>query len=759
MRITRLTALAAGAILWASLAPLAAQEAAQGEAKGFSFRVDPLVLTYMNSDSDTDSAKFIEYRDLEDGVTGTLRLSGESADGERYLNLDADNMGYDDARYRFGYGSVGRYSIDVDYNLIVHNFGNNGRMLFTRTGPGRYEVADATQQALQNAVTANQRLLTFPFLNNLVQPYLANATRVDVGLQRDRLLVRADLGRMAAFNWGAEFFQEKRDGTRPFGATFGFNNITELPEPIDYTTQDAELSGEWNSDRAGLRFGYRTSKFENSISTVVWDNPFRITSSTDPSAYQAPGTASVNGSALGFADLAPDNKANTLFLSGRAKFGQSWFANGSAAYITMKQDDPLLPYTLNTALRGINFDGTTFDPTNPANLPERNADNEVDVMTATAQAGTDLGENFDLTFRYRYYDYDNSSKRIEFPGYVRYHGVWEDIARVTVPYSYTRQDASAELGWDINNRSRLALSYGLQSWDREFREVEGSDEDILRLTYDNRLTDRFNLRARYEIGDRSIDGYDVEAAEASFPEPEGVSLPEGLRRYDEAERNYDEYNLQGQWFPTDTWNFTFGVTGRDEDYDKSELGLQSDDIFQYNAEVAFVPSDALSLYLFGQWADRQTFMISRQSGATPSTNPIDNWQVDFDESTATLGLGLTTTFAEKWTADVSVRRSDSDGDADFTAYPGGAPLASPLRTAAQDFSNYEDTELTAALAKLGYKINDRFSLGLGYLWEDYTIDSFILQDLQNYLPGALLLNGNYGDYTGEVLYFDVGIRF
>lgn len=67
--------------------------------------------------------------------------------------------------------------------------------------------------------------------------------------------------------------------------------------------------------------------------------------------------------------------------------------------------------------------------------------------------------------------------------------------------------------------------------------------------------------------------------------------------------------------------------------------------------------------------------------------------------------------------------------------------------------------LHAALAKLGYKINNRYSLGLGYLWEDYTIDSFILQDLQNYLPGALLLNANNGDYEGEVLYFDVGIKF
>ena len=427
--------------------------------------------------------------------------------------------------------------------------------------------------------------------------------------------------------------------------------------------------------------------------------------------------------------------------------------------ITMEQDDALLPYTLNNSIVGINFNGSTFDPTNPANLPERNADNKVEVTTLTAQAGTDLGESFDLTFRYRFHDYDNSSKRIELPGYVRYHGVWEDIARITVPYGYTREDASAELGWDIGKRSRLALSYGLQTWDREFREVESSDEDILRLTYDNRLTDRLNLRARYEIGDRSIDGYDVEAAEASFVEPEGVTLPEALRRFDEAERNYGEYNVQAQWFATDAWNFTFGVTGRDEDYDKSELGLISDDIFQYNAELAFVPSDALTLYLFGQWADRQTFMISRQSGATPSTNPIDNWEADFDESTATLGLGFTTAFAERWTADISVRRSDSNGDTDFTAFPGGLPLASPPRTAAQDFSNYEDTELTAALAKLGYKINNRYSLGLGYLWEDYSIDSCILQDLQNYLPGALLLNANYGSYEGEVLYFDVGVKF
>jgi MtrB/PioB family decaheme-associated outer membrane protein len=779
MRTTKLIAIAAttAAILWVGLAPLAAAQEtptqepaamapaapAAGEAKGFSFRVDHLVLSYENTDNDTDSAKFVEYRDFDDGALGFLSLAGESADGERYLDFDASRIGRDDARYTLGYGAWGRYSLAIDYNQIVHRFGNNGRLLWTRTSDSRYSIPDEVQAFLQAQATANRSRLNFAFLNNLLQPFLANANVIDVGLERDRLLTRLDFGRTSRFQWGLEYAREERDGTRQFGGSFGFNNVSELPEPVQYTTQDAEVAGEWNGERGGLRFGYRMSSFENDVSTLFFDNPFRITDSTDAGAYQAPGTGSVAGAALGFADLAPDNEARQFFLSGRAKAG-TWFFNGNAAMINMTQDDPLLPYTLNSAIRGINFDGTTFDPTNPANLPERRADNEVDVLTFNGQAGTDLGESFDLTFRYRMYDYDNQSRRIEFPGYVRFHGVWEPIARITVPYAYTRQDASAEFGWDIGTRSRLALSYGLQLWDREFREVESSDEDILRLSFDTRPMDRLTLRARYERGDRSIDGYDPEAAEATFVEPEGVTNLPALRKFAQAARQYDDYNFQAQWLATDTWNFTAGVTGRKDDYDESQFGLISDEILQYNAEAAFIPGENLTLFLFGHWADREVFQRSRQSGATPSTNPLDTWMVDFDEDNMTLGAGLTTKFATKFTLDLTANHTESDGFADFTAFPGGLPLGPPAaglppRTQAQDFENYEDIELTSVLAKLGYKVNDRFSLGFSYLWEDYTIDSFILQDLQFYLPGALLINANNGDYDGQVFRLDLGVSF
>jgi len=109
----------------------------------------------------------------------------------------------------------------------------------------------------------------------------------------------------------------------------------------------------------------------------------------------------------------------------------------------MKKDDPLLTYTLNSAIVGLTETGAKFDPTNPANLPTNSANRKVDVTAISALGGTRLGDKFGLTFHYRFYDYDNKSPAIEFPGYVRFQAVWEPIGRVAFPFSYKRQNAGA----------------------------------------------------------------------------------------------------------------------------------------------------------------------------------------------------------------------------------------------------------------------------------------------------------------------------
>jgi len=764
---TRATALgillAAGCLAFAG--PAGAQEAAKeaekakpaepaAKSSGFSFRLDPLVIEVLNVDLDTSSSKFNEYRDIQSGFNlPQLHVAGESADGERLLDFRAVHVGRDDARYTLAYGTPGRFQLLVDHNKIVHNFGNDGRMLWTETSPGVYEIANPVQQAIQNAIAQqagiNPAVLTFPFLNNLLAPYLATAQRIDLGLRRDRSRVRLDYGQMGALAWALEVTHEKRTGTRPYGASFGFSNATEVPEPIDYDTDGAELSGEWTGKTSGLRFGYRTSRFENNIGSLSWDNPFRATDSTDPNAYTAPGSGSINGPSRGLADLAPDNRSNVVFVNGRTQLGADGWLQASGSYNRMTQNDPLLPYTVNTAIRGINFAGATFDPTQTANLPVTKADTRVDTLNLNGDAGTRFGKTLGLTLRYKYYDYDDKSPRVSFPGYVRFDAVWEPIGRITVPYAFKKQDVGAELTWDANHENHFVFSFNHRILHRKFQEVEKSDENIYKIAYDSQPVKGLAIRASYERADRNIDGYDFEAGEDSFLDPgTPTNLPD-LRKFSQAARQSDNYAVTVQWLPAEAWSVSAGFTKRKENYNESLFGLIDDDVWQWNGEVGYTPTESLDIYLFGQHVDRESFQRARQSGAASSTNPADNWNATFDELNDLYGLGLTAKLDKLWTLDLSGRYSKSNGKADLTSPPGGTP------NVAFGFNNYEDIKLAAFLAELDYQVTPAASVGLTYRYEDYTIDSFIRQGLNFYLPGTLLLNANSGDYQANVY----GVRF
>ncbi len=750
-----LSALATGLLLLAGLGSAAAEEDKPQE-KGFSFSADPIVIGAIATDVDTNSSKFQEYRDFSSGLTLDFNLLGVSGDGERVLNITGVNVRRDDARYTIDYGKPGAYTLLVDYNKIIHRFGNDGHMLYTYNGGGRYEIANPIQSAIQTALetqfAANPSGINFTFLDNLISPYLATAHSIDLALQRDRTLARLDLGKMGNLAWGLEYTRELRSGTRPYGGSFGFSNATELPEPIDYDTTGAEVAGEWKGESGGLRFGYCYSDFKNNRSTMYFDNPFRATNSTDPSAYNAPGSSSINGAAVGFADLAPSNQAGLTFLAGKGHVG-GWWGSFNASYNQMKQDDTLLPYTLNSSIVGLTETGGKFDPTNPANLPVNSADRKVDVTSFSALGGTRFADRFGLTFHYRYYDYDNKAHEIEFPGYVRFHAVWEAIGRIAFPYSYKKQNAGAELGWDLSHSTRLSLTYDRESWDRPHREVENSDEDILKLNLDTTPSDRLNLHASYEYGDRSIGPYNTAAANATFVEEEVPTNQPGLRKFDEAARKYDAFNVLAQLTPNDVWSFQLGGNTRYEDYNKSEFGLTYDDIWQLNAEVSYSPGEKIHFYLFANHADRKNQVKSRQSGSSPSVNPQDDWTATFKEITDVVGAGLNAKLNDRWSTEITADYSYSDGEADIFSPPGGSP------DLAVGFDNYEDIKLFSILGRVDYQLSKRAKTGLFYRWEDYTLDSFIIQGLDNYLPGALLLNPELGDYRGMILGIDVTVNF
>lgn len=726
---------------------MAKKEGGSSSGQGFSYRLDPLVIGVVDSHVDNRSAKFEEYRDTSNGfVLPLLHIEGESADGNRTLDLLAQNVRRTDARYTLDYGVPGAYELYFDYNKIPHHFVNDAHMLWTRTGPGTLEIADPTQLAIQTAIqnqfAKNPAGITYSFLNNLLSPYLATAQALDVGLERDRSDARLNLGRMGPLALSLEYTHENRRGTRPFGASFGFSNATEVPEPIDYDTDGAQLAGEWKGSQGGLQVGYRYSKFKNNISTLIWDNPFRATNSTDPSAYTAPGAGSINGAARGFADLAASNDANMGFVNGQFKLGGGWWINGGIAYDQMKQNDPFLPYTLNGAIQGIAENGSKFDPTTTANLPAQSLNGKVVTTSATANAGNRFGL-FDLVVRYRYYDYDDKTPRIEFPGYVRFQAVWEAVGRINVPYSHTRQNAGAELGFQVLPSTRLALSFDNERWDRKFREVKNTNEDVWKLSADTRPNEHVSLRASYEHGNRTNDGYNPNAQSDSFVEPEALTNLPDLRKFDEAARTDNAWNVLATFLLTDSVSVSVGTTGRKDNYNDSIFGLKSDDVKNYNAEFSYTPGPKRDFFAFGEHMDRRSLQNARQSGAIPSTNPLDNWAADLKEMTDTWGLGWTERLSTAWTFGLTGNLSHSDGQARFPRPAGANPPGI-------GFNNYEDITLATGVAKLDYAFSPATTVGVFYRYEKYTIDSFLLQGLQNYLPGTLILNGNNGDYKANI---------
>ena len=99
-----------------------------------TFQTGEIQFGVAQTDSNTLSSKFLEYREVPDGVfLPNFRLKGEK-DGLRYEAFGG-NVQQTDQFYglRLGKGAV---RIEGDYNRIPHNFGNAGHTLLEQTSEG-----------------------------------------------------------------------------------------------------------------------------------------------------------------------------------------------------------------------------------------------------------------------------------------------------------------------------------------------------------------------------------------------------------------------------------------------------------------------------------------------------------------------------------------------------------------------------------------------------------------------------------------------
>ena len=303
------------------------------------------------------------------------------------------------------------------------------------------------------------------------------------------------------------YFQENRVGDRQAGTSFGFGNVVETPEPIDYVTRDVGISAELPLRNAVLRGGIQYNDFENKIPGLLFDNPFRVTDATDANAYQSPSSSSILGSSRGQVALPPSNKAITGTVGFLMKLPASSRLNADLALSHWSQNEALLPYTVNTAIT------SPLNASDPASLPVSSFDGKITTLTGGLSFASRPMPKLGINARYRVYDMDNKSERVELPGYVRFDAVWEDIPRISVPYEYGTQRGDLAVTYDLGPVT-LEGGYRHDVTDRTFRETEETTENALRLAADFRPLPWVAVRTSYERGSRDFDHYDAAARRA-----------------------------------------------------------------------------------------------------------------------------------------------------------------------------------------------------------------------------------------------------
>jgi MtrB/PioB family decaheme-associated outer membrane protein len=730
---------------------------AQAEATPSTFTLGRIDFGVQQANPDTDSSKFEEYRDVPNGVV--LPFFRLLTEGKWRFDLVGENVLRSDGRYRL-FAEAEAVRIKLDYNRIPHRFGNDAHLLHEEAGPGVLEISDALQLAHQTALeqqfASNRTGINFAFLSNLVAPSLAAANTIDLELLRERGKAQVDLNPGKPFNVRLTYFKEKRTGNRAAGTSFGFSNVVETPEPIDYRTEEFGASAEFDQSWGLVRGGVRYNTFENRINTLTFDNPFRVTDSTDPSAYTAPGSGSIGGAARGRVDLSADNEALTGSVGFLVRLPANSRFTGDVSLSRWTQDERFMPYSTNTAIV------TPVVATDINALPVRSLDGEINVVSQSYYFSSRPLPRLGFTARYRIYDLNNDTPRIQFPGYVRFDAVWEDIPRISVPYGYKINRGDATVSYDLGPVT-LEGGYRYVKWNREFRDTEETTEDTFIGAADVRLLGWLQLRASYETGERDRSHYDTEESEdASFVNPGPPANLLELRRFDQAKRDVDRFSGLLQLTPGGNVTVSLGYLYDDEDYSREPVvaasglryGLLDFKTRSFTAEADYSPSDRWSVYGFYTREKISSFQRGRQSGGTLSTNPLDDWTSKVDDEVDSFGGGATIALVpEKLDFRTFARYQKVDGNNDLESPPGGTPdVAFPIAA-------YDDTKLWTVSGELEYHIARFWSLALGGWLEDYELRDSSTTGLLNYVPGSFFLAANDGDYQAKVGYLRASYRW
>lgn len=632
---------------------------------------------------DGDRARYQRYRDLRDGpFAGDVALARRAEAWT--FSASADHVGYRDQRYFADYRQVGRLHVSFLWDQIPLFISRDTRTVYTELQPGIFRLDDVLQ-------ANNEARLT------TIRDYVDQAALFDTRTSRDIGALEVTLNATRALDVKLALTTTRRSGAIPYGAPFGFNNLVELPAPIDQRTTDARTSLEWANARGLISVGWDGSWFDNRIETLIWDNPLKI---TDAPAY-ATAYSDGRGPSQGRLALWPSNTQQYVHATGSIATAWRGRATAYVAVGEARQNADLLPHTINAQIPVIPLDRPTA---------EAEVRNTMVNLQYTARPLRQVG----VVARYRYADVDNRTPHFETFGRVRFDGALDDAATAPdpEPYSVTRRTFDVDGTMNLLPFTSFKLGYGHAVHDRTFRVFEETTEHTVRASVDA-IGHRYgSVRALYERASREGGLLDLHVLDAVGEQP-------GMRHYDVADRDRQRLTLIATATPVAMIGLSASAgVGRDE-YPGSEFGLQAYDSNQYSIGLDLIPGDRVGVSVVYAWEDYASLTQSRSAApGAQFVDPLRNWQTDYDGTVQNVDVTLDVAdLAPRTSLRANLNWSDANDVYTYLLVPGSVlPAPSQLDPVVN--------ELLRGELDVSYRLSDRIRVGGAYLYENFNTRDF-----------------------------------